>query len=160
YWNGPGYSRDHQLYITFRQLAVERHRSCGHDIEHNAWIATGEPIDYRKSRPGRRALGATDPQLSRRRVGQEFDVPHALSDFMQDRAARLDARAAVVRRFDAAPAAVEKPNAERVFQICDRSRYSGLRNSEPFRCLVHTARVHHRKQNPHVMDLETALDAF
>ena len=32
--NGAGYSRDHHFDITLRQVAVEPHRSRGHDVEH------------------------------------------------------------------------------------------------------------------------------
>jgi GNAT superfamily N-acetyltransferase len=36
-----------------------------------------EPVHDRKSRAGRRHLGATDPQLPGRRVGEEFDISEA-----------------------------------------------------------------------------------
>src|SRR5262249_3514077 len=111
--NRAGYSRYRQLDIALGHAAVELRISSSDDVEYNARIAAGEPIDYRKSRTRRRSIGATDPQLSGGRVDQELDVLHALSDLIKDRDATLYHRAAITRRLNAAPAAVEQTNPER-----------------------------------------------
>src|SRR5262249_49525849 len=105
--NRAGYSRYRQLNIALGHVAVELQISPSDDVEYNTRIAAGEPIDHRKSRPRCRSIGATDPQLSGGRVGQELDVHDALSDLIEDRDATLDDRAAIMRRLNAAPAAVE-----------------------------------------------------
>ena len=72
---------------------------------------------------------------------------------------RLPKRKAVGRRHDAAPTAVDQPNAERVLQFHHRLGNGGLGYAEAARRLAHAAGLDDRHQNIQVAQLEAALGA-
>ena len=74
--------------------------------------------------------------------------------------AALEQRATVLGRLDALGVAVEQPHAERLLQICDRSRNGGLGGVQELRRLSHAAGLHHRHQDVQVLQLHPASDAI
>ena len=67
----------------------------------------GELLDDSKDGSGRHSLRASDPQFSDRRIGEEFDVLHALSKLIERRETPFDENAAIRRRLNAAWTAFE-----------------------------------------------------
>ena len=80
--------------------------------------------------------------------------------FVEDRGALTLQSHAVRRGDDAAPAAVEQPDAERVLQFHDRFGNAGLRDAEVFRRLAHAAGLDHSHEHFQVAELETPLRAL
>jgi hypothetical protein len=75
------------------------------------------------------ANGSVPPDacFSHRRVGQELDIPHALSQFIEDHDASFDKRAAIECRLNAVWKTVEERNTEGVFG--SRRRQRAIRSS-------------------------------
>jgi hypothetical protein len=128
-------------------------------VEDDARVPAGEPVDHRQHRPGGDRLGAPDPQLARRRIGEEFDVLHALAQLVENRDAAPDDGLAVLRRRDAPGAAFEQAHAERMLEIGNRARDCRLRGAESLRRLGHAARLDHRHEHAHVVQLQATFDA-
>src|SRR5262249_9277845 len=83
------------------------------------------------------------PRLTRRRIGEELDVLHALAQLVEHGDASPDDGLAVLRRRDAPGAAFEQPHAERMLEIGDRARDRRLRGAESLRRLSHAASFDH-----------------
>ena len=105
-------------------------------------------------------VGRADADLPGRRVGQEFDVLHALAQVVEDRDAALLQCEAVGRRHDAAPPAVDQSHAERVFELGNRLGYGRLRDVEAARRLAHAAGVDQGGEDVEVAQLEATLGAL
>src|SRR5262249_31867648 len=73
------------------------------------------------------------------RIGQEFDVPDALLQLVENRNTAFEERAAVDRRLDALGTAIEKPHAESMLEIGDHLGNGRLGNAEVLRRLGHAA---------------------
>ena len=78
---------------------------------HDARIASRQSIDHGCDEPDAPPHRRRDPDFPGRRVGEEFDVLHALLQFIEYRNAAPDERAAVRCRRDAARAAIKKTHA-------------------------------------------------
>src|SRR5258708_7018358 len=92
------------------------------------------------------------------RIGQEFDVPDALLQLIENRNTAFEQCAAVDRRLDALGAAIEKPHAEGMFEGGDHLGNSGLRNAEVLRRLGHAAALNHRREHMQVSQSQPAAD--
>src|SRR5262249_17352153 len=92
--------------------------------------------------------------------GEEFDVLHALLQFIEYRNAARDERAAVRCRRDAARAAIKKTHAQGKFEVGDTSRDGRLRRGEAFSRLRHAAPFSHGHQDAQIVQLDAALDAL
>jgi hypothetical protein len=115
-------------------------------------------VDDGRKDGGCKCLLTSDPHLSDRRIGQEFDVPYALPEFVERRVATCEQRAAVFRGFDAARAAVEKAHTERVFEFSDHLGNCRLAHTERLSCLGHAASLHGREKDMQVPQLEPPPD--
>src|SRR5262249_51369136 len=84
------------------------------------------------------------------------DVSDALLQCIENLNAAFEERVAVDRRLDALSAAVEKPHAERVFEIGDHLGNRGLRNAEVLRRFGHAAALNDRREHMQVPQLKPA----
>src|SRR5271163_4406422 len=87
------------------------------DLKAHPRRSTGQFIDNRRQHAGGKRFRATDPDLSRRRISQKFDVSDPLPEFVEGDLTATDQGLPVKRRLDAAWAAVEKPHADRTLQV-------------------------------------------
>src|SRR5262249_48644561 len=94
----------------------------------DAWISLGKPENDIRQKCEPRRFHAADPYFSSGRVGQEFDVPDALLQLVENRDAAFKEHVTVDRWLDASRAAVEKPYSKRVFEIGDHLRNGGMGN--------------------------------
>ena len=103
-----------------------------HDVRlhDHARIFLGELFDdLRKDRvPNRQRI--SDRQLACRGIGQELDIPDALPQFIECRPAAREQSARVERWLDPARAAIEELHAQRMLQVGDDLRHSGMGNTE------------------------------
>src|SRR5262249_10929699 len=90
------------------QSHMEREPVRDDDVVDHAWILAREPIDYREHDPLGEACAAPDPDLTGRRIGEEFDVLHTLINLVERSDAASQQRATVVRRHHPLGAAVEQ----------------------------------------------------
>jgi len=80
--------------------------------ELEAWKLTGQPVDHGRDQSRRHNLSASDPHLSRHRIGQEFDFFDALSEVVEDGRTPLQQGAAIECRLDAVRRPIEETDAE------------------------------------------------
>src|SRR5262249_61545774 len=79
------------------QSHMEREPVRDDDVVDHAWILAREPIDYREHDALGEACAAPDSHLTGRRIGEEFDILHALIDLVEGSDATPPERATVVR---------------------------------------------------------------
>src|ERR1051325_5438482 len=82
--------------------------------------------DSAKAR-GKRNRGS-DPQVSRRGVGEKLHVLDGLPQFIECDDAAIEQGASVNRGLDTLGATVEEPDAERVLHVSNRPGYGRLRH--------------------------------
>ena len=152
--------RNHKLDLSLRQIAVERQHWRGYDIKHHAWMLLRKPIDDGQNRPTGRILAASNPKFTRRRITQEFDVFDALSELIEHRKSTLEDDLTILRWLDSTWSTLKQADTESAFEVGDRSRNGGLRGSKALRRFVHAARLHHRHEDAHIVELQTALNAI
>ena len=63
---------------------------------------------------------ASDPHFPGRRVREEFNVLHALPQFVENGGAAFEQRSAVDRRLGAVTVAFKQAHAEHMFEVVDR----------------------------------------
>jgi hypothetical protein len=80
-----------------------------------------------------------NPQFSGRRIDQEFELLHALSEFIENGDAAVEYRATIDRRLDPSRATVEEAQSNRVLDIRYRLGNGGLRNGKIGGRLSHAA---------------------
>ena len=80
-------------------------------MTHDARISSRQSVDHSCDESGAPTDRRRDPDFPRRRVGEEFNVLHALPQFIEYGNAAPDERAAVRRRRNAARAAIKKTHA-------------------------------------------------
>jgi hypothetical protein len=124
----------------------------------DAGILVGKPPNDIGQKREPRRLHAADPHFSCGRIGQEFDIPDGLLQLIEYRNAAFEERATVDRRLDAAGAAIEKPHAERVFEIGDDLGDGGVGNTEVPRRLGHAAVLNDRRDDMQVPQFQPAAD--
>ena len=78
------------------------------------------------SLPGRKGVRASDPELSRGRVGEKADLVDTLVQLVEDGNAAFGEGAAILSRLNTVRAAIEQANAERVLHVGNRLRNGGL----------------------------------
>jgi hypothetical protein len=100
-----------------------------------------------------------DADLTLGRIGEEVDILHALAQIIEDRDAALGQRLAVGGRDDAAAAAIDQLDGERIFQLDDRLGDRGLRDREPPGGLAHAAGLDDREQDIEVAQFQPAFGA-
>jgi hypothetical protein len=81
-----------------------------------------QPIDDGQNRATGRIFAASKPEFTRSRITQEFDIPDSLSKLIENRKSTLEDRLTILRRLDSAWNPLKQANAERAFEIGDRSR--------------------------------------
>src|SRR5712691_3328262 len=100
-------------------------------------VAAGQPLDDGGKETRGNCDGASNSQLSGRRIGEEFDVPSGLFQFIESGNAAIQKGMRVDRGLDATWVAIEKAYAEGVLHVRDRLRYRGLRHREFCSSLAH-----------------------
>src|ERR1700733_3237214 len=99
-------------------------------------------MNDRRQDCGRNALLTSDPHLSDRRIGQELDVPDALSELVERRVSPRKQCAAIDRRLDTARTTIEKAYAERMLELGDHLGTGRLAHTERFGRLRHAVALH------------------
>src|SRR5579871_5322756 len=94
--------RDHELDLALGEVAIKRQDRRGHDIENHARMLPCEPVDDGQNRAAGRVLATSDPQFAGRRIIEEFDVLHALPEFIECGKPALDDRLAILRDMNSA----------------------------------------------------------
>src|SRR5271169_6265329 len=129
------------------------------DLKAHPRRSTGQFIDNRRQHAGGKRFRATDPDLSRRRISQKFDVSDPLPEFVEGDLTATDQGLPVKRRLDAAWAAVEKPHADRTLQVGYGLRHNGLRNPQMGCRLHHAARPNDGDEKMQIPQPQPAADA-
>ncbi len=115
-------------------------QSCcvsGQDMKDNTRIFPRQSLDDGRDDRGRDRFAGSNPHFSRRRIGQELDLPYSLAQFVKDRSASFDERAAIGGWLDALSAAVEEPGADCMLKVRDGLRNGGLGHTEAIGRLAH-----------------------
>src|SRR5262245_13935372 len=115
--NGPYLSKDQEIDSALAQISpLQLARPARHDMNHNARMAPGKPIDDgRYEARGQRGCGS-DPYCARGRIGEEFDVLHALPQLIEGRVTAVEHGAAELRELDAARVPLEQTYTKGVLQ--------------------------------------------
>jgi hypothetical protein len=103
---------------------------------------------------------APNPHFAGRGVGEEFDILHAVPQFVEDGDAAFEQGSAVDRRLGTMTVAFKQAHAEHMFEIGNDLGYDGLGNREMLRRLRHTLALHHGQQDMEITQLYAATDAF
>jgi hypothetical protein len=117
-----------------------------------------QSLDNGWQEPCRVNFTAPDSKLSGRWIGQELNLLHALPKVVEGGDAAVEQGTAVHRRLDSMRTAIEKTDADRMFQLPDRLRHYRLGDRKILRRLYHAARLHHGHQYMQVSQLEAAAD--
>src|SRR5262245_65163660 len=96
------------------------------EMEHDARIAPGEPVDDAGNETRREKGAASNPHFSSRRVGEKLDVLHALVQVVEYGRSTIEQRSTVLGWLDALRVAVEQLHAKSMFQFCNRPGNRGL----------------------------------
>ena len=91
-------------------------------MKNDARITPGEPVDDGGDEACRERGGGSDPHFAGGRVGEEFDVLHALPQLIEGGMAAVEHGAPVLGEFDAARVSLKQSHAEGVLQVADRAR--------------------------------------
>src|SRR5262249_35469468 len=88
-----------EIDVTLAQFTAQCVRFVNREeMKHDSWITPGEPLDDgRNERPGEEAA-ASDPHIPSRRIGEVFNILHALPQFVEDGGAAFEERSAIDRR--------------------------------------------------------------
>src|SRR5262249_44122517 len=114
-------SSDNEIDLSLAQFAVLlRYGPHGCHINGDTRILLSEPAEYRRNQAGNDEFIACDPDFTDRRIGQELDALHALTQLIEDGCTAAEQCAAVLSRLDTSAAAIEQTHAERMFQLGDR----------------------------------------
>src|SRR6185312_11348051 len=108
---------------------------------------------------GHERLGAADSDFSGGGIGEEFDISYSLPQLVEHYVPAFQQSTRINRRLDAARAAVQQADAERVFEPGDRFRDGGLRHAEMRGRLGHASPLHDSEKNMEVAQLETPADS-
>jgi len=117
------------------------------DVQDYPRIGLRKPMNDGWKDGSRKCFLASDPHLSHGRIGQEFDVPHALPEFVERCVAAGEQRTAVFRRLDAPRAAIKKAHTERVLELGDHLGDGGLGHAQGLRGFCHAAPLHGREKD-------------
>src|SRR5262249_47976524 len=101
---------------------------------------------------------AADLHFAGRRIGQEFNVPDALLELIEGCRSALEQGLPEYRRLDALRTSVEKPNTERMLQICNDLRYCRLRDAKLQGSLRHAPTLHHGEERMKIAQPELPAD--
>src|SRR5262245_16670633 len=125
-------------------------------MKNNAWISARKTINDGQNDPFSLGRAAADPQFSRFRIGEEVDILDALLELVEDGDATLEQCTAILSWLDALRTAVQKRDAERVFQVCNCLRNGGLGHVEMIGCFAHAAHLHDSHQDIKLAQLQAA----
>src|ERR1041384_6403363 len=127
-------------------------------MEHDARIASREPIDEIRNKARGQKGAAADPNLPGRRIGQKFDILRRLAQVVEHSRAASEQGATVLGWLDTLGVAVEQSHANGALQTCYRSGNGGLYRVEVRRSLVHAAGLHNRHEYVEVMQRDLTAD--
>jgi len=128
------------------------------DTYDDPWVSLGHAIDDRGHEPRHQGFRAANPHLSGTGIGQEFDVPDALLQFVEHCNASFEQRVAIHGRLDSLRRSIKQPYAERMLEIGNHFRYSRLRNPELNGRLGHAAVLNNRVKHVQVAQPEPSAD--
>src|SRR5262249_52599105 len=117
-----------------------------------------KPLDDLRQDRCRERFRTSDAQLTGCGIGQEFDVPAALLQFVERRHTAPQECASVDRRLDTVRPTIEQPHTEDVLEIRDHLGYGRMRDPKLSRGLGHAAMLHHRNEHVQVPKLEATAD--
>ena len=125
-------ARQQEVETTVFQSLNQRVRERGTHIQNDPRISPGELLEDLRNR-SQNKFSRADPQFPDGRVGQEFDVPNALSQLIEGREAAPKQRVPVHSGLDTPRASVKKFHADCVFEIGNNLRHCWSRNAQ-LRC--------------------------
>ena len=128
------------------------------EMQHHARVLAAEALDGERENGGHDRRRTPDPQLARRRIGQERDVPYSLPQLVECGPPALEQGAPIDRRLDAAWIAVEQPCGKHLLEAGHDVRNGRLGQSELDGRLGHTAGLRHRKKHLQVPEPQAASD--
>src|SRR4051794_16754409 len=117
-----------------------------------------QPAEDGGEQAGNECLVASDANFANSRVGEEFDVPDALAQVVEDSDSAIKQRATVNGRLDALRAAIEENDPERALQICNGPGYCGLGDVKLVGRFSHAARLDDSHQDIEFPKFQPASD--
>src|SRR5262249_57938584 len=112
---------------------------AGRQMKGQPRIAARQPLDDGGKETRGNCDGASNTQLSSRRVGEEFDMPCGLFQLIEGDDTAIQKGVRIDRGLDSTRMTVKKAYAERVLHVGNRLRYRGLRHREFCSSLAHAA---------------------
>src|SRR5215467_15344190 len=103
---------------------------------------------------------AANPDFPGRRIGEEFNVLHALPQLVEDDGTASEQRSTVDRRLGAMTVTFKQAHPEHMFKVGDRLRYDRPGNGEVLRRRRQTFALHDGEQDMQVAQPDAATDAF
>ena len=100
-------------------------------------ISIGKSRDRSRNEPIYERPGAANPQFSHRRIRQECDLLHSLSQVIEYGSTAIQQRAAIHGRLDTLRGPIKQADPECMFQVRDRFRHDRLRDGKLLRRAPH-----------------------
>src|SRR6516165_9347369 len=103
---------EYQIHASLAQLVeVSRGRRCRLvDVTHDPRMPIAQAFDNGRKRSRHEYFAASDPNLSSGRIGEEFDLLHALPQVVEHRIAAPRQRPAIHGRLDALRVSIKEPD--------------------------------------------------
>ncbi len=153
------YPGDQEIEIAFPKLGAWRVPHL-HELDLDTGIAAGEPIDDDGNEAPGQKMGASDPDLPRRGIGEKLDGLQALPEVIEDGHAAIEQRAAAFGRFHALAVAIEQAYPHSTLQFRDRFGNGRLGRVEQGGSLVHAAGLDDSHQDMQVVQPHAVSDAI
>src|SRR5579864_1409479 len=96
-------------------------RLSDHEVEHDARIAPGEPVDDAGNEARGEKGAASDPHFANRRIGEKLDALDALVQVVEYCCSAIEQSTAVLGWLDALRVTVKQLHAEDAFKFRNRS---------------------------------------
>ena len=121
-------SHDHQLDSALFQSAICHRRFGSQEMNGDARILPGKPIDDRGSKAGGNDDGSPNPYFASLGVGEKLDMFYSLPQLIEGDEAAIEKGAPINRGLYALRTAIQETDPERVFHVGNRLRYCRLRH--------------------------------
>jgi hypothetical protein len=153
-------SHNHQLDFALLQSAICHRRFGSQEMNGDARILPGKPIDDRGSKAGGNDDGSPNPYFASLGVGEELDMFYSLPQLIEGNEAAIEKGAPINRGLYALRTAIQETDPERVFHVGNRLRYCRLRHRELSGCLSHAAASSHGQQDIQIPQFEMTAEAL
>jgi hypothetical protein len=127
-------------------------------VNGNPRMLSAQPTEDGRQEAGNEGFVASNPDLANRRIGEKLDVPHSLTQVVEDSHPTIQQCATVDGGLDALRAPIEKSNPERAFQICNGPGHGGLGHVEFVGRFSHAAGLNNGHQNIELAEFQPASD--